>query len=145
MNWQFLDTLLTRLRPHREALALLLDVLVVAVAWQATYLFRLGFERWFAARPDYDGWVLLGLLAIYAAVLWALRVPKGMWRFSGFGEVKRLAVACLLAGLIGLYLGWIWLASGNLLTPMVTHGVYDFLALAYLVKVRGGRGTKDEA
>ncbi len=101
MNWQFLDTLLTRLRPHREALALLLDVLVVAIAWQATYLFRLGFERWFAARPDYDGWVMLGLLAIYAAVLWVLRVPKGMWRFSGFGEVKRLAVACLLAGLIG--------------------------------------------
>ncbi len=102
MNWQLLDTLLTRLRPHREALALLLDALVVAVAWQATYLFRLGFERWFTARPAYDGWVLLGLLAVYAVVLWALRVPKGMWRFSGFGEVKRLAVACLLAGLIGM-------------------------------------------
>ncbi|WP_422012251.1 polysaccharide biosynthesis protein [Roseateles sp.] len=100
MNWQLLDTQLTRLRPHREALALALDVLVVAIAWQATYLFRLGFERWFSARPGYDGWVLLGLLAIYAAVLWVLRVPKGMWRFSGFGEVKRLAVACALAGLI---------------------------------------------
>ena len=102
MNWQLLDTLLTRLRSHREALARLLDALVVAVAWQATYLFRLGFERWFTARPAYDGWVLLGLLAVYAVVLWALRVPKGMWRFSGFGEVKRLAVACLLAGLIGM-------------------------------------------
>ncbi|KQV86573.1 nucleoside-diphosphate sugar epimerase/dehydratase [Pelomonas sp. Root1237] len=101
MNWQFLDTLLTRLRPRREALALLLDVVVVAIAWQATYLFRLGFERWFSARPDYDGWVLLGLLAIYAAVLYLLRVPKGMWRFSGFGEVQRLALACTLAGLIG--------------------------------------------
>lgn len=101
MNWQFLDTLLTRLRPHREALALALDVLVVGIAWQATYLFRLGFERWFSARPDYDSWVMVGLLSIYATVLWALRVPKGMWRFSGFGEVKRLAVACALAGLIG--------------------------------------------
>ncbi|MGM9484144.1 polysaccharide biosynthesis protein [Roseateles sp. NT4] len=101
MNWLFLDTLLTRLRPRREALALLLDVLVVAVAWQATYLFRLGFERWFSARPDYDGWVLLGLLVIYTAVLRMLHVPKGMWRFSGFGEVKRLALACALAGLIG--------------------------------------------
>lgn len=102
MNWQLLDTLLTRLRPHREALALLLDVLVVALAWQATYLFRLGFERWFSARPGYDGWVLLGLMAVYAVVLWLLRVPKGMWRFSGFGEVKRLALACLLGGLIGM-------------------------------------------
>lgn len=101
MNWQFLDTLLTRLRPHRELLSLALDALVVAVAWQATYLFRLGFERWFSARPGYDGWVLLGLVVLYAAVFKGLGVPKGMWRFSGFDEVKRLAVACLLAGLIG--------------------------------------------
>ena len=40
----------------------------------------------------------------------------------------------LLAGLIGLYLGWVWLASENLLTPIIAHGLYDFLALAYLVR-----------
>jgi FlaA1/EpsC-like NDP-sugar epimerase len=27
-----------------------------------------------------------------------LKVPQGMWRFSGFGEVKRLTWACLVAG-----------------------------------------------
>ena len=27
-------------------------------------------------------------------------MPKGQWRFSGFSEVKRLAVACGLAGVI---------------------------------------------
>jgi FlaA1/EpsC-like NDP-sugar epimerase len=90
-----------RRRPYRELSILLLDLTVIAIAWQATYLFRLGFERWFSARPGYDGWVLLGLLGIYAAALWLLRVPKGMWRFSGFGEIKRLAAACLLAGLVG--------------------------------------------
>jgi uncharacterized protein len=42
----------------------------------------------------------------------------------------------MLAGLIGLYLGWLWLLCGNLLTPITIHGVYDFLALAYLVKRR---------
>ena len=46
----------------------------------------------------------------------------------------------ILAGLIGLYLGGLWLASGNLLTPVVAHGAYDFLALVYLVKVRRGKG-----
>ena len=30
-----------------------------------------------------------------------LRVPQGMWRFSGFGEVKRLALACVLLGVVG--------------------------------------------
>jgi len=52
----------------------------------------------------------------------------------------------LLATLIGLYLGWLWLACGNLLAPVVTHGVYDFVALVYLVKVRAGaRSTDDDS
>lgn len=42
----------------------------------------------------------------------------------------------ILAGLIGVYLGWLWLACGNLLAPIITHGLYDFLALTYLVRRR---------
>jgi membrane protease YdiL (CAAX protease family) len=42
-----------------------------------------------------------------------------------------------LAGLIGLYLGAIWLACGNLLTPILIHGFYDFAVLGYLLKFRG--------
>jgi len=50
----------------------------------------------------------------------------------------------VLAGLIGLYLGALWLATGNLLTPIVTHGTYDLLALVYLARVRGrGLGARD--
>ena len=97
--WHRLDRFLARLRPHREPLSLLIDSVVVALAWNITYLFRLGFERWLSARPAYDGWVLTGIVAAYAVAFSALRVPQGMWRFSGFGEIKRLALACLLAGL----------------------------------------------
>jgi len=132
MNWQFLDTLLTRLRPHREALALTLDVFVVAIAWQATYLFRLGFERWFSARPDYDGWVLFGLLAIYAAAFWALRVPKGMWRFSGFGEVKRLALACAGAGLIAATLVQMGQLYGVPRAVLALHPLFTLMLLAMM-------------
>lgn len=113
MDWQRFDALLTRVRPHRERLGLALDLAVVAVSWQFTYLFRLGFERWFSARPGYDGLVLAGVLAVYAAALLALRVPKGIWRFSGFGEVQRLALACLGAGLVS--------ATGVLMLHL--HGV----------------------
>jgi membrane protease YdiL (CAAX protease family) len=42
----------------------------------------------------------------------------------------------VLAGLMGLYLGLLWIVTGNLLVPILAHAVYDFLALAYLVKVR---------
>ncbi len=101
MNWQSLDSLLTRVRPHREFLALLIDAGVIAACWHITYLFRLGFERWHSARPSYDSWVMLALVALYLVVFVLLRVPKGMWRFSGFGEVQRLTAACAIAGLLG--------------------------------------------
>jgi membrane protease YdiL (CAAX protease family) len=40
----------------------------------------------------------------------------------------------LLAGLIGLYLGTLFLLTGNLLAPIVTHTLYDVAALSLLVR-----------
>jgi FlaA1/EpsC-like NDP-sugar epimerase len=97
--WLRLDRGLARLRPHRVGLSLLIDALVVVLAWNVTYLFRLGFERWLSARPAYDALVLAGIVAAYGAAFVALRVPQGLWRFSGFGEIKRLALASAIAGL----------------------------------------------
>ena len=98
--WHHLDAFLARLRPHREPLSLVIDGLVVAACWNITYLFRLGFERWISARPAYDHWVMLGVVATYLAAFALARVPQSMWRFSGFGEVKRLTLACAVAGLL---------------------------------------------
>jgi membrane protease YdiL (CAAX protease family) len=39
-----------------------------------------------------------------------------------------------LAGLMGAYLGLTWVVSDNLLVPIVAHALYDFLALAYLLR-----------
>ena len=96
--WHRLDRFLARLRPHREPLSLVADGLLIAFAWNVTYLFRIGFDRWFEARPWYDFWVMLGIIAVYLTLFQILRVPQSMWRFSGFGEVKRLTWACLGAG-----------------------------------------------
>ena len=96
--WHRLDRFLARLRPHREPLSLAIDGLVIAACWNVTYLFRLGFERWIEARPGYDIWVMLGVIAAYLLAFAALRVPQSMWRFSGFGEVTRLTLACAAAG-----------------------------------------------
>src|SRR2546427_115131 len=97
--WHQIDRLLARIRPHRQPLSLLIDGVVISLCWNFTYLFRLGFERWWEARPRYDPWVMLGVVAVYLAVFVAARIPRGMWRFSGFGEVKRLTLACGVAGL----------------------------------------------
>jgi membrane protease YdiL (CAAX protease family) len=38
----------------------------------------------------------------------------------------------VLAALIGGYLGWLALEYDDLITPIVAHGVYDFVALLYV-------------
>lgn len=40
------------------------------------------------------------------------------------------------AAAIGLYLGLLYYWTGNLVAPITTHALYDFLALAYLLKWR---------
>ncbi len=40
----------------------------------------------------------------------------------------------LFATVMGLYLGWLWMVSGNIAVPIVTHALYDFVALTYLIR-----------
>ncbi len=40
----------------------------------------------------------------------------------------------ILAGLIGVYFGGLYLATGNLIVPIVAHAAYDFVALFYLLR-----------
>ncbi len=128
MLWHRFDRTLARLRPHRRPLSLLADALVIAICWNFTYLFRLGFERWLSDRPAYDGWVLLGAVVIYLSVFLVAGVPRGMWRFSGFGEVKRLTVSCGVAGTL--------CAAGVLMTKL--YGVpRAVLALHPLITLMG--------
>jgi membrane protease YdiL (CAAX protease family) len=44
------------------------------------------------------------------------------------------ATYAALCFLTGLYLGGLWLTSGNLLVPATVHGLYDFLALVFLLR-----------
>jgi hypothetical protein len=55
-----------------------------------------------------------------------------------FGLLHWLTLTyAILAALIGLYLGILWIATGNLLVPAVVHAVYDFWALVYLLRLSG--------
>jgi uncharacterized protein len=51
-----------------------------------------------------------------------------------FGLMHAVTPAyAVLAGLMGVYLGGVYLWSGNLLAPMIAHGQYDFVVLLYLM------------
>ena len=131
--WHRLDLFLARLRPHRQPLSLLVDAVVVAACWNITYLFRLGFERWLSARPAYDGWVLLGIVAAYLAANTLFKVPQSMWRFSGFGEVKRLTLACALAGVVSAA---VVMGLGLAKIPRAVLALHPVVALMGLSLVR---------
>jgi hypothetical protein len=54
-----------------------------------------------------------------------------------FGLAHFLSLTyAVLAALVGGYLGWLHLASGNLLVPVVAHALYDFVALRLLLGVK---------
>ena len=52
-----------------------------------------------------------------------------------FGALHWLTFTyAVLATAIGLYLGGLWIVTGNLLVPALVHGLYDFWALVYLTR-----------
>ncbi|MCE9659493.1 MAG: sugar transferase [Burkholderiales bacterium] len=97
--WSRLDQLMSAVHPRNRAVATVADGLVILVCWHVTYLFRLGFERWQPGRPWYDDYVSFGVVAVYLVFLALTGVPRGLWRFFGFDDFRRIAIACVLAGL----------------------------------------------
>jgi membrane protease YdiL (CAAX protease family) len=54
-----------------------------------------------------------------------------------FGLAHPLSrVYAAFATAVGAYLGWLVLLSGNLLVPIATHALYDFIALILLVRLK---------
>ena len=132
-GWDRIERGLAHLRPHRVPLTLAVDALVVIACWNFTYLFRLGFERWWSARPSYDPTVMLGVTLVYLGVLAFANVPRGMWRFSGFAEVKRLLIACGIAGAIAAALV---LLLGLREVPRAVLALHPVMTLMGLCTVR---------
>lgn len=75
-----------------------------------------------------------------------LGVPLGLGLASVlFGLLHPISVPYMvMAAFLGLYLGTVWIVSGNLLTVIVVHTLYDFAALSYLIRIRPPhRGNSD--
>lgn len=71
---------------------------------------------------------LAGPLPLWAALLLASLL---------FGVVHWVtATYAVLAGAVGLYLGALYLLSDNLLAPIVTHSLYDMVALVVLARMK---------
>jgi len=82
----------------------------------------------------FANWIPLAAAVVLAAVL--------------FGMMHAVTVTyAVLAAVIGIYLGAVYVWTDNLLAPMIAHGLYDFVVLLYLVFTDGEaepRSTEDE-
>ncbi|MCZ7600247.1 MAG: CPBP family intramembrane metalloprotease [Gammaproteobacteria bacterium] len=112
-----------------------LVLLVISVGFAEEILFRgLVQEAWSstsspACRPTAPPWLALLLAAIV------------------FGLCHAITPAyALFAMVMGLYLGalWAFVPPRNLLVPIVTHALYDFVAILYLC-VRANAHHDDDA
>ncbi len=104
-----------------------LVLLVISVGFAEEILFRGlvqgGLEQYFEPRLSADGATWLSLLL--AGIV--------------FGLCHAITPAyALFAMVMGLYLGalWVFVPPRNLLVPIVTHALYDFVAILYLVRSR---------
>ena len=98
--WGRLDRAMSQLNPRRNLYAGLADGVTVLLCWHLTYLFRLGFERYQPGRPWYDDYVSFGVVAAYLLCLALMAVHRGIWRYFGFDDLKRITLACAMAGLL---------------------------------------------
>lgn len=128
-RWAWLEQAMSGLSPRNRALAMAVDAAVVMASWHATYLFRLGFERWQPGRPDYDNWVLTGVVLTYLAFMALAGVPRGVWRFVGFDDLKRITLACLGAGLLSAVVVLMAQLSGVPRAVLLLHPFFCIMAL----------------
>lgn len=82
--------------------------------------------------------LLQGVLARWVGTSGALALASVL--FGVLHPISRAYV--VMAGLLGAYLGAVWIVNGNLLTVIVAHALYDFLALRDLLRDRArAQGT----
>lgn len=104
-------------------------------------------------RPWFGNWSVLQLLVISViagvseeaffrgAIQGSLAdrvnaIPALVLASALFGACHLLTwTYAIVAACIGAYLGLLWMWTGTLITPMVTHTVYDFAVLVYFLRV----------
>jgi uncharacterized protein len=123
-------TLTTRWRPARDIVELVVEQLGPVLAGRPIFqlallavLAGIGEEVLFrgVVQVGLERWLPEAMALIAASVIF------GLAHFAS-------ATYAVLAGVIGLYLGTLFLLQDNLLPPIVAHSLYDFIALIFVVR-----------
>src|ERR1035437_1818490 len=113
---------------HRNLLESLLRPLFGK--WSILQLFAISLVAGISEEAFFRG-AIQGSLADRVNVILAVVLASAL-----FGAFHLLTwTYAIIAAFIGAYLGLLWIWTGNLLTPMITHAVYDFAALMYFLRL----------
>jgi membrane protease YdiL (CAAX protease family) len=139
----------------------MIALLLAALRWPVGPLGELKrfFDRDLAPALEGCHWSDLALISVVAGVgeemLFRGVIQGGLTRLIGpvlavatssvlFGLIHTVSTAYVVAaGLLSAYLGAVWLATGNLLTVIVAHAVYDFVALVAMLRARDAEAGGD--
>lgn len=127
--WIKVEQLMSRLGRWNRRIALAADAVMVLACWHLTYLFRLGFERWQPGRPSYDDYVSIAVVLCYCLCLSVAGVPRGLWRFFGFDDFRRITIGCVMAGLLSACAVLMLQLVGVARAVLVLHPLFCVLAL----------------
>ncbi len=126
-----LNSKLSQLSHHRDLLESLLRP--PFGTWSIVQFMVISFIAGIAEEAFFRG-AIQGSLTERVNVVVALVLASAL-----FGACHLLTWAyAIIAAFIGVYLGLLWIWTGNLLTAMVTHAVYDFAALVYFIRISRG-------
>jgi FlaA1/EpsC-like NDP-sugar epimerase len=83
---------------RRNILIFLHDLVMVALAWLGAYWLRFNLD--IPAEFTFSIWSALGIVVpVQGAVFYAFGLYQGLWRFASVSDLKRILLACGVAGL----------------------------------------------
>ncbi len=119
-----------------DLLKLALDMIALSAAGVGAWMLT------FPGTPEIGLRLLPGWLLVQGASLFILRVPVQFWKFFGFSDLRRLALAVGLGALACAPFTLIALGAAGGVRVLVVDGL---LALAALVALRAARRARYEA
>ena len=117
----------------RALLAWAYDVALAAAGWLIAFWLRFDFH------VPAEQWAVLGqclpvVVAVYGAVFWAMGQHRGIWRYAGVLELRRIVIAVSLGG-VAVALVLMWQRVG----AAVSGSVFLTAPLLLLLFVSGSR------
>ncbi|MFH2139942.1 MAG: nucleoside-diphosphate sugar epimerase/dehydratase [Pseudomonadota bacterium] len=117
----------------RSVLALLHDIVAVAVAWIGAYLLRFNFELPEAFSSELRQ-TLVWVVPVQGIAFFALGLYRGIWRYASVNDLRRILYAVVLgAGAIPLFF---WMLRLEVVLPRSVLIIYPALLL---LMMGGGR------